>query len=163
MDRREIYCFPEPPHRRRWKHKKKRPAAKTAERTWPCPLLKQGRGDVVPVSAEKPSGCRVSDLSSPGGFTVTDSRGLSPHSTCRPGGRSLTRYRICPYYTTPGAVCKEAVLDGQGNQFSRIVQISEGFRRQLNIICERGRLEFESALNCLIRLRANFLSMFRFC
>ena len=30
-----------------------------------------------------------------------------------------------------------------GNQFSRIVQISDGFRRQLNIICERGRLEFE--------------------
>ena len=51
----------------------------------------------------------------------------------------------------------------QGNQFSRIVQISEGFRRQLNIICERGLLEFESVLNCLIRLSANFLSMFRFC
>ena len=81
------------------------------------PRLRRGRGNVVPVSAEKPSGCRVSDLSSPGGFTVTDSRGLSPHSTCRPGGRSLTRYRICPYYTTPGAVCKEAVSNAQRNQF----------------------------------------------
>ena len=73
---------------------------------------------------------------------------------------------------TPRALASEAVKSAfgvlapvsadtmgrrQGNQFSRIVQISEGFRRQLNIICERGRLEFKSVLNRLIRFRANFL------
>ena len=50
-----------------------------------------------------------------------------------------------------------------GNQFSKMLQIAEGSSKQLNIICERGRLEFEPALNCLIRLKANFLSIFRFC
>lgn len=41
---------------------------------------------------------------------MTDSRGLSPHSTCRTGGRSLTSYKIYPYYTTCRSVCKERIF-----------------------------------------------------
>lgn len=41
---------------------------------------------------------------------MTDSRGISPHSTCRIRGRSLTSYTIWLYYSTWRSICKERIF-----------------------------------------------------
>lgn len=81
-----IYCFPAPPHRRRRKHKKS-PAAKTTGRTRPPRRYgeAENRNASFRFRRKNCQAAHVSDLSlfrreAGEGFTVTDSRGVSPHS-----------------------------------------------------------------------------------
>ena len=90
-----VYCFPTQPHPRRRKHgkesgtrpAKKRPGPKRARNAYGPADTQQGRktGRSSGFGRMRPA---ATYLTNPlcGGITVTDSRGLSPHSVCRKNG-----------------------------------------------------------------------------